>query len=80
MSVVSIYPSIQEKEQLFLLMDKYDTLKEFSSLTESLSNFIKGKVTIQNLKDMFFALSLIEDSDSNVLRPILEERIFEISK
>lgn len=79
MKTVSIYPTQTEKSQLFDLMDKYDSKDGFTNLTESLSNFIKGQVTTSNLRDMYFALDLIDENDSKVLRPILEDRIFEIA-
>lgn len=76
---VNIYPTKENKEVLNSILEKYDN-DDYKNFSNAVSNFIKGSVTTKNLKDMYFCLDLISEDDSEKLRPILEDRIFEISK
>lgn len=77
--MINIYPTKENKEVLSKILEKYDG-NDFSNFADAVSNFIKGTVTTQNLKDMYYCLELISEDDSTELRPILEDRIYEISK
>jgi len=77
--MVNIYPTKENKEVLNSILEKYDN-ENFKNFSDAVSNFIKGKVSTDNLKDMYFCLELIDETDSSLLRPILEDRIFEITK
>lgn len=62
---------INKKEILWIILSKYDGVKELNSFCDSVSKFIQEKQDGNDIIKVFQGLSLIDKSDKNKINEVI---------
>ena len=74
--MINITTTNKEKELLFSIMEKYDD-KGLTKVSDSISQLIKGSVSIDDLDTLNKSLDLLDGPDKDIFKPMLEAKVAE---
>ena len=74
--MINITTTNKEKELLFSIMEKYDD-KGLTKVSDSISQLIKGSVSIDDLDTLNKSLDLLDGPDKDIFKPMLEDKVAE---